>query len=304
MLVILGAINLERMIFVNDLPSEGTTFVGNYEDSRTGGKGAVQATAASKCGSEVYLFGAVGQDESGCRMLEELQSFEVNVSGVDIVENKHTGVTYTLISINGKYLSANIPGTNFLAKASKVQPYFLHPDCVVLLQAEIFAPENRKFLKLARSRGAKVVLHASPAINVPKSTLNDIDVLIMSDLETKLLARGIGFEDDLSLEQAARQISDSFNNTCITIFPTGKVLYTTHDEQTELHATNSWTMDTPFITDVFVGTFAAYLDQHYPLMHCLTAGVTAGTIISNRHKVLENIPTKKNITGKKKEADN
>lgn len=299
MLVILGAINLEKMIFVNDLPAEGTTFVGNYESSRTGGKGAIQATTASKCGSEVYLFGAVGQDETGCGMLEELQSLGVNVSGVDIMEDKHSGVTYTIASTDGKYLSTNIPGTNFLTKASKVQSHFLHPDSVILLQTEVFAAENWKFLIRAKSRGAKIVLHASPRINIPKSILNDVDILIMSNIETKLLASNLGFEDDLSVEQIVRQISDCFNNTCITVFPSERILYTTHDEQTELQILTSWALDAPFITDVFVGAFAAHIDQHYSLQHSLMAGITAGAIISSKPRVLENIPTKRDLKSEK-----
>ena len=295
MVIVLGAINLERITFADNLPATNSVTIGNYEVSRTGGRGATQAVAASKCGSDVYFFGAVGQDKTGNTMLEDLQSFGINIAGVDIIGSKHSGVIYTTIASSGNYLSTYIPGANFAAKAINVQPNFLHPDTVILLQMEIFPQENWKLIELAKSRGSKVVLHASPTPDIQKNMLKNIDVLVMSATEAATLACSIGFGDNISPDKVASKISKNFNNTCIVTLPNGSILCISQDERIELPPPTTWPLDSSYIMDTLIGTFTAYLDQGYSLPHALAAGRIASGLSACKHCNFDNIPTKKDI---------
>ncbi len=52
------------------------------------GQGANQAVAAARLSNEVYMIGAVGDDDNGKQILSNLEQNNVNTTYMDIIENE------------------------------------------------------------------------------------------------------------------------------------------------------------------------------------------------------------------------
>ena len=72
MILVFGSINVDLVVPVPHLPGPGETVLGGDYALLPGGKGANQALAARRAGSEVALAGAVGADAFAAVALDPL----------------------------------------------------------------------------------------------------------------------------------------------------------------------------------------------------------------------------------------
>ena len=57
---VLGSINMDLVIKVNEMPKEGETILSESFEKIAGGKGANQAVAAKRSGAEVCMIAKIG----------------------------------------------------------------------------------------------------------------------------------------------------------------------------------------------------------------------------------------------------
>ena len=84
---VFGSINMDLVIYSNSSPSEGETIFGNNFETFLGGKGANQAVAAARMGSEVSFVGKVGSDLFGKILKEKLELEDIETE----LLQEHTG---------------------------------------------------------------------------------------------------------------------------------------------------------------------------------------------------------------------
>ncbi|NTV39289.1 MAG: hypothetical protein HGA51_04935, partial [Demequinaceae bacterium] len=65
LLIVLGTVNRDHVIFVDHHPLPGETILGHSYETGTGGKGSNQAVAAARAGASVMFVTAVGDDSAG-----------------------------------------------------------------------------------------------------------------------------------------------------------------------------------------------------------------------------------------------
>ena len=73
-LAVVGSINTDMTVTAERIPLKGETLMGDSLSYIPGGKGANQAVAMAKLGAEVEMFGCVGNDDNGRRMLDNLNT--------------------------------------------------------------------------------------------------------------------------------------------------------------------------------------------------------------------------------------
>lgn len=73
-IVCVGITVLDRIWYLDDLPKEGGKYVAKDYTEVGGGPAATAAVAAAKLGAEVDFIGRVGDDDTGRRLLAELES--------------------------------------------------------------------------------------------------------------------------------------------------------------------------------------------------------------------------------------
>ena len=78
------------------MPKAGETLTGNGFFTAHGGKGANQAVAAARLGGKVIMCGCVGDDAFGKEALASLQTDDVDVSHIRVIENTPTGTAFLI----------------------------------------------------------------------------------------------------------------------------------------------------------------------------------------------------------------
>src|SRR5882762_849408 len=119
MILIFGSINVDLIVPVPNLPQPGETVLGGDYALVPGGKGANQALAARRSGSEVVLAGAVGPDPFARVALSLLQRDGVDTSLVRKVEQP-TGCAAIMVSSAGENMIAVATGANASVRSDQV----------------------------------------------------------------------------------------------------------------------------------------------------------------------------------------
>jgi ribokinase len=174
-LLVIGSLNADLLVRVGSLPRPGETITGGSFEMAGGGKGANQAVAAARAGASVAMVGAVGTDEFGARLIEELAGEGVGVAGVARLEGAATGVAAIVVDAEGENQIAVASGANHMLRASDVERAFREIDLTqarcALLSLELEDEVVAQGAELAAARGMTVVVNPAPARPLPPELL-------------------------------------------------------------------------------------------------------------------------------------
>ena len=95
--LVIGSLNMDYSIRVDRMPNLGETIRANKYISSEGGKGANQAYTIGKLGGNVSMIGVVGNDNNGINLKESLASVNVDISGIEAIENEQTGTAFITV---------------------------------------------------------------------------------------------------------------------------------------------------------------------------------------------------------------
>ena len=290
MIVVFGSINVDLVARVERLPHAGETLTGQSFAMLPGGKGANQALAANRAGSDVRLFGCVGRaDGLAVVALREISRSSIDVTGV-IECDASTGVALIHVDDNGENCITVVPGANANARASQVPDEILSRDTVVLMQLEVPVDDVALLARRARSRGARVVLNAAPAAQLPPSLLNDVDVLVVNESEA------LALDDSASPDpQAAARNLASASRTVIVTCGANGALYVHRGELRIQRSARIEAVDTVGAGDALTGALAAALDRGDDFATAVREGVAAGSLACLTPGAQTSLPDRKSI---------
>jgi sulfofructose kinase len=154
-----GITVLDRIWYLDDLPKEGGKYVANNYKEVGGGPAATAAVAAAKLGAEVDFIGRVGDDETGQRLLSELESFGVNTRYSQRFSGARTSQSAVLVDACGERVIANFPSPDLPASADWLEAIDFSQWDVVLADVRWHEGAKRAFT-LAKSQGITTVLDA------------------------------------------------------------------------------------------------------------------------------------------------
>src|SRR5437764_1350929 len=163
MIVIFGSINVDLIIPVRCLPLPGETVLGGDYVLAPGGKGANQALAARRAGSEVVLAGAVGADPFAEIALSLLRPGGVDIHLVRTVEQP-TGCAAIMVSGAGENALAVAPGANAAVCSEQVPDELLDGNTMLVAQMEVPHDETADLIRRTRARGGRCLLNLAPAL--------------------------------------------------------------------------------------------------------------------------------------------
>jgi ribokinase len=170
-LLVIGSLNTDLLVRVGELPGPGETVTGGVFELSGGGKGANQAVAAARAGASVAMVGAVGTDEFGARLLDELGAEGVSVAGVARLPGVATGLAAIVVDEEGENQIAVASGANHALRAGHVERAFgeldlSHARCA-LLSMEISDEVLVEGARRAAAAGMTVVVNPAPARPLP-----------------------------------------------------------------------------------------------------------------------------------------
>src|SRR5690606_41290397 len=116
-IVCVGITVLDRIWYLSDLPQEGGKYVANNYKEVGGGPAATAAVAAAKLGAQVDFIGRVGDDDTGNRLLAELESLGVNTRYTRVVKGARSSQSAVLVDAGGERIIANYPSPDLPTEA-------------------------------------------------------------------------------------------------------------------------------------------------------------------------------------------
>lgn len=263
MIVVFGSINVDLICPVPDLPQPGETILGSDYALLPGGKGANQALAARRAGSEVVLAGAIGRDSFASIALDLLCRDGVDTTLVRQL-NKPTGCAAIMVSSAGENAIAVSPGANAGVLSSQVPDELLDADTILVAQMEVPFAETTALIRRGRARGTRSLLNLAPALPFDFAILSEIDLLVANEREAAMLG-----SDPMGLAGQLR------HGLIVTRGAAGAIAFLAAGRRLEVPALPVDVVDTTGAGDTFVGALAAALDLGASLEHALRRASTA-----------------------------
>lgn len=101
-IIVLGSINVDITYRVQHFPQPGETISASSKAVAPGGKGANQAVAAARSGATTAFIGAVGNDDDGRSMINQLQENHIDTQHVAVDDNHATGSALVTVEESGQ----------------------------------------------------------------------------------------------------------------------------------------------------------------------------------------------------------
>ena len=111
-IIVVGSANTDMVVKASKLPLPGETLLGGTFFMNAGGKGANQAVAAARLGSNVTLVTKVGNDIFGKQTIEGLQKENINTDYVFVDEKAPSGTALIMVNDEGENCIVVAPGAN------------------------------------------------------------------------------------------------------------------------------------------------------------------------------------------------
>lgn len=273
---VVGSLHLDIIVAAPRLPMRDETLMGSSWHRKCGGKGGNQAIAAARMGAEVGFGGAVGDDEFGILLRDNLLRARVDASRLETITHQGSGMSVAIEEQGGEYGAVVVSGANLAIDPQGLADRWaaLWSAPVLLLQNEVPEPVNLAAARAAKIRGAQVILNAAPARVASDDLLALVDVLVVNRIEARMLSGGEG-------EPALRALHAPGRAVILTRGAEGLLLLSADGTQEEIPATAVQARSSHGAGDMFCGALAARLAVGEPLATaCATASRAAALFVS------------------------
>jgi ribokinase len=289
-IVVVGSYNTCLTIFVDRLPRQGETLLGDGFTGGPGGKGSNQAIAARRLGGDVHFVGCVGKDGYGDAALELWNKEGVLTEHVKRSDT-HTGVAFAVVDRAGNNMIVVDPGANNDLGPEEVrsaEPLFRQSG-ILLIQLEIPLDTVETTARLAKGYGNTVVLNPAPGRRAGQLPLRCVDVLTPNEEEFLELA---GIRD---LEAGSRAILKMGPRAVVVTLGERGAFVATPDNRFMVPAPSVKAIDTTGAGDAFNGALATALAEGRPLREAVTFANLAGALTTTKKEVIPALPVRREL---------
>ncbi|MBF0808440.1 ribokinase [Rothia nasimurium] len=258
-IAVIGSNNVDLISYITRMPQEGETIEAPDFQLGCGGKGANQAVAASRLGSEVLMVTRVGNDLFADNTIA---NFKANgMSDKYILRTDATsGVAPIFVDQQSRNSIIIVKGANALLTPEDLQA--AREDIarckLIVLQLEINLETVYAAVDLGKELGIPVLLNPAPA--APELSLErarSVEFIVPNETELSLLSgMPVDTLDDIS--NAAGVLLDSgIKNVIVTLGARG-VLWVSAEGEKLIEGNAVDAVDTTGAGDAFIGCFSHY----------------------------------------------
>ena len=301
-ILVIGSLNIDMVMKVDHMPTAGETILCDGMKLVAGGKGANQACAAGRLGTDVTMLGAIGNDSHGEMQRDSLQRSGVDVSGLITKERVSTGTAFITVNKEGNNSIVVVQGANAQFTPEDIEAHRdLLEECeIVILQLEIPMDTVLYAVKLARTLGKTVILDPAPVPeHFPEELYQYVDIIKPNESE---LSRLTGIADTQNhLEEAVQIVKDhGVKNVLVTLGGDGVYLDTENESPVHIPAKKVEVVDTTAAGDSFTAALAAMLLEGKTLKEAAEFANQVSAIVVTREGAQDSIPTLQEVLTKQK----
>ncbi|WP_181703822.1 PfkB family carbohydrate kinase [Chthonobacter albigriseus] len=280
-IAVVGSLHYDVMVDAPDRPRKGETLIGRSWWPKCGGKGGNQAVEARLAGASVAMIGAVGDDDFGRALIENLDRVGVDRSAVATLPGVGSGMSVAIFDDTGDYGAVVVSGANRAIPLDGLTAERFAGTHVLLLQNEVPEPVNIAAARAAKEAGARVILNAAPA-RAPDATLVPlVDILVVNAIEAEMLGGGaVSTLQDAAA--AAARLAERFASVIVTAGGEGLAVCSPDAASpVSLAADRVTVASTHGAGDCFVGVLAAHLGAGVGLQDAaIAANRAAGRLVA------------------------
>lgn len=188
-LIVLGSVNVDHILNVPTFPRPGETLTGTKYKISFGGKGANQAVAAGRLGANIQFIAAVGEDELGKKIHQQLKNDNIDTSSVALIQGENTGVALIFVNSQGENEIAICSGANATLTPEYLIQFkndIIEADAI-LMQLETPLSTIEEAAKIAKIHNTQVILNPAPAQKLSDDLLKHVDIITPNETEAEYL---------------------------------------------------------------------------------------------------------------------
>ena len=289
-ILVVGSIAIDNTIFIQALPSAGTTTIADSYFQNIGGKGANQACAALFLGSEVSFIGAVGKDNNG-KMVESFLK-ENGLKSYLKESDRPTGVAFIMLEeATAENRILIVQGANndlLIEDINKNEELFKEGD-IFLTQFESPIKTVEYMIKHAKEKGMFVVVNPAPIKRVNENVYQYIDYLVPNEHELEALS---GEKDPI--KGARVLLEKGAKNVIVTLGEKGSVLVT-KDRVFQVAPYKVNAVDTTAAGDSYLGALVHMLSEGSSIEDAMVFASKCSSITVTRKGAIIALPKKNEV---------
>jgi len=257
-IAVIGSNMVDLITYIERLPVQGETLEAPDFALGCGGKGANQAVAAAKLGSEVLMVTKVGDDLFADNTLASFRRFGIDTRHVTRAPGRSSGVAPIFVQPDSHNSILIVKGANAALGPADIQAAEADlRDCaLIVLQLEIALETVYAAIDCGQRLGIPVLLNPAPAVaDLSAAHLARLDYFVPNETELALVS-GLPVQDRESAFAAARVLAGrGIRHVVVTLGAQG-ALYVGEEGEFSLPGQQVAAIDTTGAGDAFIGCFA------------------------------------------------
>ncbi len=247
-ITVVGSINTDFVVTADRRPLIGETIQGKTFETNFGGKGANQAVASARLGIPTSMIGAVGGDEFGELLLENLEENNISTEYIEKITQTSSGSSVITLA-EGDNSIIYVPGANEAVDANTIKKnyeVFLNSD-IVIIQNEVKDSAIFHVIDFCHENDIPTILNPAPARPLAKKYIDKLSYLTPNETEFEYIFEG----------QEMKQVLQQYpNKLIITLGALGAIFHNGEEHIVVPSFKPEKVVDTTGAGDTFNGAFA------------------------------------------------
>lgn len=293
MIVVIGSSNTDMVMQVRDFPRPGETIMGCGFMQNQGGKGANQAVACARLGTDTSFVGKLGDDALAQNTISLLRREGIDVSHLTQTSEAPSGTAFIMVDSRGENSIIVNSGANACLMPADIDAAssLIAQASVVLMQLETPVPTLTHAAHMAKEKGAMVVLNPAPApiSPLPDELLKNVDILVPNQTEAERLS-GIAVEDDATLLEAIRRLKENGIGQVVMTLGSRGAVTEVDGRLVMVHGFKVDAVDTTAAGDTFCGALCVRLAEGCGVEQAMRFACKAASLTVTRMGAQQSIP--------------
>ena len=289
--LVIGSLNMDLVTMSSRHPKLGETIIGKEYFEIPGGKGGNQAVAIAKLGGDVTMFGCVGEDPHGDRLISGLEENKIDIQHIK-KGKKSTGIATIVVDDNADNTIIVVPGANFELTKKDIDKNIelIKNTDIVLLQLEIPLDVVEYILEKSKEYGKTTILNPAPAENLSDNIIKNVDYLVPNETELELLSKMKTSTEKEILEAGKKMMELGVKNLIVTMGKNGS-MFISEKENFKVGIHKVKAVDPTAAGDSFIGGVIRILADGKEIKEAMEFGAKIGAITVTREGAQSSLPT-------------